>query len=44
MKLIERINPGPLSGIDSMIQEGDEIVAIISTIIKNASSNTKLHL
>lgn len=43
LKLIEKVNSKTTLEVGPIIQEGDEIVAIISTIIKNTSANPKLH-
>lgn len=42
LKLIERTNNNINLKIDPIIQEGNEIVAIISTIIKNANSSKSI--
>jgi len=41
LRIISKTNPRFISETDVLIKEGNEIVAIVSTIIKNALKNNK---
>lgn len=41
LRLIAKTNQKLIPNTDKLLQEGGEIVAIVSTIIKNASNSTK---
>lgn len=41
LRIISKTNPSYWIRADELVDEGKEIVAIMSTIIKNASNNTK---
>jgi four helix bundle protein len=41
LRLISKTNSGFVSDADILAQEGNEVVAIVSTIIKNSANNSK---